>query len=209
MKLHVYTDFVRPTAKVESLRVLTEKKSNNRLIRDLKPRPYQRKKLLTRIPFLEQAEKFIYIHNEPFIPRSRLVDVKVLKQHRENAAVVKRVFEKEKSVFKYWMKDTPKTLEETACLDIKQWKVRRFVKDEEDYNKVEDMIINNFEKIKHIFTVIISSPDFPNIGQMTMGNFCEEAGLLDKSNLVLSDIDRCFIAANLEDLTGQTGQAIS
>ena len=58
--------------------------------------------------------------------------------------------------------------------------MRRFIKDEADYDRVENMIIANFAFIKHIFTVLISTVEFPNIGQMAMGNWCQDAGLLDK-----------------------------
>ena len=84
-----------------------------------------------------------------------------------------RVFEKEKSVFKYWIKDSYRSLEETAFLDMKSWKVHRFCKDETDYMNLEKIIVNNFATIKHIFTILISTPDYPTITQLTMGNWAQ------------------------------------
>ena len=199
MKLQVYTDFVKPTFKIELLRISTEEGTETHLTK--KPPPLKRKHLQSKIAYVPETKSVTYVQELPFVPQSRTLDLKVLKAEREGKAEIQRVFDKERSVFKYWISDSARSLEETACLDMKQWKVRRFCKDEEDYNNVEKTIHRNFEKIKHIFTVLIATTEYPNIGQLSMGNWCEEAKLLDKS-LVVSDIDRCFIAANLDDITG-------
>ena len=161
------------------------------------------------MPDASRSDDLACVHMQPFVPASRLVDVRVMKAVQDgDGAEVQRTFEHGRSVFRDWKVDTTRGLDETACLDIRQWKVRRFVKDEADYNRVEETIKANFQRIKHLFTVLIATPEFPNIGQLSMGNWCEEAGLLDKQ-LLVADIDRCFIAANLEDLTTGQGNPIS
>ena len=44
----------------------------------------------------------------------------------------KRRFDKEKSVFKHWIKDTPESLGEAARFDFARWKVPNFCKDPAD-----------------------------------------------------------------------------
>ena len=66
------------------------------------------------------------------------------------------------------MKDTKASNEETARLDFARWKVQNFVKDPEDLKNVENILVERFETIKHYFTVLISTPSFPNIERIDL-----------------------------------------
>ena len=104
-KLQVFTDFVKPTFKVELLRIFT---GNDKKSKELNPQP-QRKNLNVKVARLAESENKIFVMQQPFIPQSRTVDLRV-KTLPRNKEQLQRVFDKEKSVFKYWIPDTDRSL---------------------------------------------------------------------------------------------------
>ena len=60
------------------------------------------------------------------------------------------------------------------------------------------MIRKHYEGLKHIFVTLISTSDYPNIGQNTFSRFCAEANITNRVTCPLSIIDQMFIAANFE-----------
>ena len=81
--------------------------------------------------------------------------------------------------------------------DIKWWKIARFIKDENDRERVEKYLERNFMKIKKIFTSFIAQSSFPNISWIDFGNFCEKCKIIDGKGVTLATVDRAFIAANV------------
>ena len=77
------------------------------------------------------------------------------------------------SVFKPWRPDTKKTIEDCIRYDLENWKVFRICKNPEDLQRCEELIINNYEKLKLIFLKLISSTDYPYIGQLTISQYAE------------------------------------
>ena len=45
---------------------------------------------------------------------------------------IKRVFKKEKSVFKDWKEDVKHTIEKSVEIETRKWKIPRFIKDTQD-----------------------------------------------------------------------------
>ena len=72
--------------------------------------------------------------------------------------IVVREYVKENSVFKAWIKDDPKNLPNIAEEDFKYWKVAGMIKDKdiEDRNGVQQVIKENYKRLKDIFINIAS-----------------------------------------------------
>ena len=172
-RLQVYTDFVKPTCKVECFRVYTEDKPTQK-----KQLP-KKNSLNLKVRVASQLTQKKYLKIEPFIPHSRIIDIKVKTQPRLKDEE-KRVFDKNKSAFKNWEADNARTLAETACIDIQYWKVHKFCKDPVDQKKVRQIVMDNFGVLKHMYITLISTPDYPNVGQITLANWCQDANLIDK-----------------------------
>lgn len=64
-----------------------------------------------------------------------------------------RVFTLQASVFKKWKLDTPKLIMKCLKNDSRFWKVNRFVKDEDEYDRVMGIIEDNFSLLKEIFVL--------------------------------------------------------
>ena len=87
------------------------------------------------------------------------------KNHEKEKVVHQRVFNKEKSIFKPWIEDTEKTYDECTALDFKFWKVPRMLKNDPlDLEECQKLVLKHFEKLKHIYTILISDDEYPNIG---------------------------------------------
>ena len=78
-------------------------------------------------------------------------------------------------------------------MDIKNWKVPKMMKDTNDYNGVVDILEKYYERIKLIFTNVVSSTEsYPQLGLVAFGEFVRSCKLIDnnKGNL----IDGMYIA---------------
>ena len=74
-----------------------------------------------------------YIHS--CVVKFRVEDLKPI-QKQLKSHTVERVFKKETSVFNKWVQDDIGILAKSAELDMKEWKVHRFVKKEEDLKEI-------------------------------------------------------------------------
>eukprot|EP00347_Sterkiella_histriomuscorum_P014450 403360819 len=111
--------------------------------------------------------------------------------------VFQRVFKKDTSVFKDWKEDTASSYLKCGEHDQKFWKIPRFVKDPIEQQLCFDLVQANFKHLKNIFISLACKSSFPNISWIDFTTFCESCKILDK-NVVLSTIDRLFIATNVE-----------
>jgi hypothetical protein len=111
--------------------------------------------------------------------------------------VNQRVFRKDASVFKEWKEDNMSMIADMFADDTRWWKCSRFIKDENDRERVTKLVQTHYVILKKIFSGLTSSSTFPNIGQIDIGNFCVKCGIVDGKTMALTDIDRCFIAANV------------
>jgi hypothetical protein len=76
-------------------------------------------------------------------------------------------FKKPVSVFARWKADTEDTREKcTYGHDFTLWKLERFVKDNDQRNKIEACIFDNFYKLKSMFLEIVSETSFPMMSQL-------------------------------------------
>jgi len=108
-----------------------------------------------------------------------------------------RVFCREDSVFADWKVDTDAMLKTAFRADRENWKLDRFIRDPEDLMRSEQVLSDNFARIKKIFIVEASKSGFPCINWIKYADFCTECDILDP-NVPLATIDRIFITANVE-----------
>ena len=89
------------------------------------------------------------------------------------------------------------------------WKVQRIIKDTADVEKLEQIVLKYYGQLKHIYTVLISTVDYPNIGWLKFTDFIQGCKVVD-ANCPLNVVDRCFIAANyeVEDLEENPDRAL-
>jgi nicotinic acid phosphoribosyltransferase len=60
-------------------------------------------------------------------------------------------FDREESVFKNWVKDTPANLRAAMNFDMGYWKVPKVVKDADDLQDCEKIVQENFVFLKQMF----------------------------------------------------------
>lgn len=107
-----------------------------------------------------------------------------------------RVFKKETSVFQKWIPDSNKNFQK--CLECDQviWKVSKFVKDENDLENVEKLVLEHYQVLKDNYVFIASGSNFPGISSNEMTLYFKKFNIID-ANLQQADIDRLFISANV------------
>ncbi len=111
---------------------------------------------------------------------------------------VERRFKKDTSVFRDWKEDNNYVLTKSAELDKKEWKAPRFIRDVEEIDRCWDVIWQNFTKLKDIFINLASKSNFPSVTNLDFTTFCDQCKLIDAKTFNLADIDRLFIATNVE-----------
>ena len=85
---------------------------------------------------------------------------------------VERTFKRNKSVFRMWIKDDPNGFNEMAKTDFQYWKIGpKMIKSEEDCQNVQNIIMANYEKLKHIFVFLSSKSSYPALTQMDYAHF--------------------------------------
>jgi hypothetical protein len=89
-------------------------------------------------------------------------------------------------------------LTKSAELDKKEWKAPRFIRDLDEIDRCWDIIWQNFAKLKDIFINLASKSNFPSVTNLDFTTFCDTCKMIDGKTFNLADIDRLFIATNVE-----------
>eukprot|EP00349_Pseudokeronopsis_sp_Brazil_P006027 CAMPEP_0202967230 /NCGR_PEP_ID=MMETSP1396-20130829/12024_1 /ASSEMBLY_ACC=CAM_ASM_000872 /TAXON_ID= /ORGANISM="Pseudokeronopsis sp., Strain Brazil" /LENGTH=291 /DNA_ID=CAMNT_0049692037 /DNA_START=293 /DNA_END=1165 /DNA_ORIENTATION=+ len=144
--------------------------------------------------FVVRSEGKMFVHN--FITPVREEDIPIVVK-KTKMKVTERVFKKDASVFKDWKEDTPFLLEKCMQHDKQCWKVPRFIKDPSEQDKVWDILVQNFKKLKDLFLTLSCRSIYPCISWMDFSNYCDQCRIPDK-NVPLATVDRLFIATNVE-----------
>jgi hypothetical protein len=160
-----------------------------------------------RVDRITLKSKTATISDEFFITEVRKQDLPrwTMDKHIKGKQV--EVFDKDKSVFKGWIKDSRSSIAASLKLDLSYWRVPRFVKDPEDYRQVVDVISENFVQLKHIFINLISSDSYPGIGWNDFSAFCRATDILDGS-IPSSTVDRMFLTVKALTPPGCSGTAL-
>ena len=166
-ELVVFADYMRPTKRVERYQVIDPASKSGKCIRE-----------------------------EIFIPEVRQEDLPSYNMKRAIVGKEVEAFDRDKSCFKLWHKDTSKSLEQCYTNDFMYWKAPKFIKDAEDLQRVIDLIIEHYADIKKIYTTLLSSDGYPSIGLNEFTLFARQANILD-GTIPLATVDRMFIAVNV------------
>ena len=93
----------------------------------------------------------------------------------------KRVFDKNRSIFKAWKTDDETDIEKCAAEDFKYWKVPKISKDmdELDIEMCEQLVLKYYDKLKHIYITLISDADYPFVTWDKFIQFANECDMID------------------------------
>jgi hypothetical protein len=63
-----------------------------------------------------------------------------------------RTFVKNKSVFADWIEDTESSLKMSFSLDMSHSKLKKYIRNDEVYKEINNILFENIERIKEIYT---------------------------------------------------------
>jgi hypothetical protein len=107
------------------------------------------------------------------------------------------VFRKDQSVFAAWKQDDDETIRRCIDHDTKYWKCERFIKELDEYRALLKLVKTNFSLLKDNHLFLCCNSVYPATDRLDFTIFGRKIGLVDK-NVLQSDIDRLFIATNVE-----------
>ena len=99
-----------------------------------------------------------------FVPKVRVAE---MPQYLPQAArgSNKAVFDKDKSVFRPWVEDTPSILRQALARDLGCWKVPKMIgRDPGDLKECTEIISRQFPALKRMFVRLQCGDNYPYIG---------------------------------------------
>ena len=128
-----------------------------------------------------KSEKGSQIWEHHFIPSVRKEELPAFKLAKyEKEGKKPDPFDKEKSVFKPWVKDNPQILRNAFKIDTGYWKIsEKLIKDPSDFANTIEVVRRNYPKLKVINTIVASEDQFPHVGWIEFGSFIRKCDLLD------------------------------
>ena len=120
---------------------------------------------------------------EPILPYERITKIKSGDE-----------FQRRKTIFAPWPNEGEPMFRQCIEHDVKLWKVTRLIKDQDDYNGVVRTLMKHAKTLVHLFLFLASKSQFPAIGLLDLGAFCQDSRIVD-AKFILSTVDRQFIAA--------------
>ena len=104
-------------------------------------------------------------------------------------------FNRWKTIFAPWPNENEQVYRQCIEHDIKLWKVQRLInKDPDDYTETCKVLLKHSKFLVNLFTHLASKSQFPAIGCIDLGAFCQESNIID-GKFILSTVDRMFIAS--------------
>ena len=93
------------------------------------------------------------------------------------------MFERNKTVFKDWIEDTPEMIR--ACFDHDKllWKIDKLAKNPKDQEEIMEIFERHGELLKNLFLTLASKCTFPQISAMSFVEACEGWGIIEKDKL--------------------------
>ena len=83
-----------------------------------------------------------------------------------------RTFKKNLSVFKDWREDNPGVLKRCFDIDMAFSKILKFVRDQEVYEQVCEVLFKYLPRLKEIFTHCIGISSYPSISWLEFTDLC-------------------------------------
>ena len=112
------------------------------------------------------------LREEYLVPEVRKVDLPKWKVPKRVKGLKDDGFDKDKSVFKPWLTDTPQILRSALKFDLSYWRGPKFIKDIDDLHSVTSLITDNYERLKLMFTNLMSGGNYPHLGWNDFTAFC-------------------------------------
>lgn len=106
-----------------------------------------------------------------FIGEPRFDEIPVCQKRIKKKKII-RYFEKSTSVFKDWTEDTPARLKQSLDIDATMYKCTRFIRDENEYDRVYCLLLDNLKDIKDLFIYCIANSSYPSISWMDYTEYC-------------------------------------
>ena len=104
------------------------------------------------------------------------------------------VFQRWKTIFAPWPTEGENLYRQCIEHDIKFWKCPRLVKDEEDYKATVTTLMKNAKLLVQLFTYLAAKSQYPAIGLIDFGTFCQESHIVD-NKFPQNQVDLQFKAA--------------
>ena len=98
-------------------------------------------------------------------------------------------FNKWKSIFSAWPNEGDGLFRQCIEHDVKIWKVTRLIKDQDDYQKTCQVLYKHAKVLQHLFMFLAAKSQFPAIGLLDIGAFCQESQIID-AKFISSTVDR-------------------
>lgn len=104
-------------------------------------------------------------------------------------------FNKDRSVWKTFVEDTPDHLMKCLEQDLKFGKLSRVVKTDQDFQNLKQEIFKDYYTLKNMFVALSAVSNYPVISWNDYSLFINRSDLLDKK-LNLAEVDRALISTN-------------
>jgi len=111
--------------------------------------------------------------------------------------VKERVYDHANSVFKDWIPDDAKAVDQMLKHDFTYWKVPRFVKDANEQESCKFIIKQNIAQLMKVWHYLRCKSLFPGVGFLDFVAWVNSIKLVDEK-CSMNTIERTFIAANVE-----------
>ena len=126
-----------------------------------------------------------------------IIDSRV-EEIKPNERVVKvksaDAFNRFRSIFATWPQEGEPMFKQCVEHDIRMWKVTKMIKDTDDYAATTQILLKNSKLLVHLFIALAAKSNFPTIGLLDIGAFCQESHIID-AKFIASTVDRQFIAS--------------
>lgn len=101
-------------------------------------------------------------------------------------------------MFAAWQLDTLDVIENACRADFLQWKVGKFIKQEDEYAEVCNLVRKNYVFLKNAFTTLTSRTNFPYMSTIDLARLLTDAELIDPVTTI-GICDTQLIAARKEN----------
>lgn len=126
---------------------------------------------------VEMSEYFSHSHLAPF----RSVDIPTKHKVYSKKEAEERKFDKSNSVFRDWREDTPERIKLCCDHDFLNWKLEKFIKVEEEQEKIRNIIKQHMGSLKAIHNYYASASNYPYCNESTYNEFLRKLNITNEN----------------------------
>ena len=115
----------------------------------------------------------------------------------EMTHMVSAVFDKNKSVFRYFLEDNETIIKASYDSDLKNIKIARFVKEYLEIDQLLTILSQNYSKLKSIFSELIIGKNYPYISKHGFISFCQTCEITSET-LTKEKLESTFDLTDIE-----------